>query len=74
MKKFAGLDRAQGEAGGLAISLEMAKAAPPYADGLYPDDPLQPGWLMERLIGGLKQEEVLRHIDKTPKKNVIFFL
>ena len=43
IEKFAGLDRAQGEELGLAISLEMAKAALPYADGLYLMSPLQPG-------------------------------
>ena len=35
IEKFAGLDRAQGEELGLAISLEMARATLPYADGLY---------------------------------------
>ena len=59
IEKFAGLDRAQGEELGLAISLEMAKAALPYADGLYLMPPFNRVALMERLIGRLKQE-VLR--------------
>ena len=56
IEKFAGLDRAQGEELGLAISLEMAKAALPYADGLYLMTPCNRVALMERLIGRLKQE------------------
>ena len=56
IEKFAGLDRAQGEELGLAISLEMAKAALPYADGLYMMTPFNRVALMERLIGRLKQE------------------
>ena len=56
IEKFAGLDRAQGEEMGLAISLEMAKAALPYADGLYLMTPFNRVALMERLIGRLKQE------------------
>ena len=56
IEKFAGLDRAQGEELGLAISLEMAKAALPYADGLYLMTPFNLVALMERLIGRLKQE------------------
>ena len=56
IEKFAGLDRAQGEELGLAISLEMAKAALPYADGLYLMTPFNRVPLMERLIGRLKQE------------------
>ena len=56
IEKFAGLDRAQGEKLGLAISLEMAKAALPYADGLYLMTPFNRVALMERLIGRLKQE------------------
>ena len=35
IEQFAGLDRAQGEELGLAVSLEMARAALPYADGFY---------------------------------------
>lgn len=56
IEKFVGLDRAQGEELGLAISLEMAKAALPYADGLYLMTPFNRVALMERLIGRLKQE------------------
>lgn len=56
IEKFAGLDRAQGEELGLAISLEMAKAALPYADGLYLMTPFNRVALMERLIGRLKRE------------------
>ena len=56
IERFAGLDRAQGEELGLAISLEMAKAALPYADGLYLMTPFNRVALMERLIGRLKQE------------------
>ena len=56
IEKFAGLDRAQGEELGLAISLEMAKATLPYADGLYLMTPFNRVALMERLIGRLKQE------------------
>ena len=56
IEKFDGLDRAQGEELGLAISLEMAKAALPYADGLYLMTPFNRVALMERLIGRLKQE------------------
>ena len=56
IEKFAGLDRAQGEELGLAISLEIAKATLPYADGLYLMTPFNRVALMERLIGRLKQE------------------
>ena len=56
IEKFAGLDRAQGEELGLAISLEMARATLPYADGLYLMTPFNRVALMERLIGRLKQE------------------
>ena len=56
IEKFAGLDRAQGEEMGLAISLDMARAALPYADGFYLMTPFNRVTLMERLIGRLKQE------------------
>ena len=56
IEKFAGLDRAQGEEMGLAISLEMARAVLPYADGFYLMTPFNRVALMERLIGRLKQE------------------
>ena len=58
IEKFAGLDRAQGEELGLAISLEMAKAALPYADGLYLMTPFNRVALMERLIARLKEEVI----------------
>ena len=56
IEKFAGLDRAQGEEMGLAISLEMARAALPYADGFYLMTPFNRVALMERLIARLKEE------------------
>ena len=56
IEKFAGLDRAQGEELGLAISLEMAKSALPYADGLYLMTPFNRIALRERLIARLKEE------------------
>ena len=56
IEKFAGLDRSQGEEMGLAISLDMARAALPYADGFYLMTPFNRVALMERLIGRLKQE------------------
>ena len=56
IEKFAGLDRAQGEELGLAISLEMAKAALPYADGFYLMTPFNRVALMERLIARLRTE------------------
>ena len=56
IEKFAGLDRAQGEELGLAVSLEMAKAALPYADGFYLMTPFNRVALMERLIARLKEE------------------
>ena len=56
IEKFAGLDRAQGEELGLAISLEMARAALPYADGFYLMTPFNRVALMERLIQRLKLE------------------
>ena len=58
IEKFAGLDRAQGEELGLAISLEMAKAALPYADGLYLMTPFNRVALMERFIARLKEEVI----------------
>ncbi len=56
IEQFAGLDRAQGEELGLAVSLEMARAALPYADGFYLMTPFNRVALMERLIARLKQE------------------
>ena len=56
MKAFAGLDREQGEALGLEISLKMAREALPYADGFYLMTPFNRVALMERLIARLKTE------------------
>ena len=56
MEAFAGLDREQGEALGLEISLKMAWEALPYADGFYLMTPFNRVALMERLIARLKTE------------------
>ena len=56
IQRFAGLDRAQGEELGLEISLKMARAALPYADGFYLMTPFNRVALMERLIARLKTE------------------
>ena len=56
VERFAGLDRAQGEELGLEISMQMAQAALPYADGFYLMTPFNRVALMERLIGRLKTE------------------
>ena len=56
MDAFAGLDREQGEALGLEISLKMAREALPYADGFYLMTPFNRVALMERLIARLKTE------------------
>ena len=56
IERFAGLDREQGEALGLEISLQMARAALPYADGFYLMTPFNRVALMERLIARLKVE------------------
>ena len=56
MEAFAGLDREQGEALGLEISLKMAREALPYADGFYLMTPFNRVALMERLIVRLKTE------------------
>lgn len=56
IRRYEGADRAQGEALGLEISLEMARAAAPYADGFYLMTPFNRVALMERLIAALKQE------------------
>ena len=56
IEQFAGLDREQGEALGLEISLQMARAALPYADGFYLMTPFNRVALMERLIARLKVE------------------
>ena len=56
IRRYEGADRDQGEALGLEISLEMARAAAPYADGFYLMTPFNRVALMERLISALKQE------------------
>ena len=56
MEAFAGLDREQGEALGLEISLKMAREALPYADGFYLMTPFNRVALMEWLIARLKTE------------------
>lgn len=56
IRRYEGADRDQGEALGLEISLEMARAAAPYADGFYLMTPFNRVALMERLIAALKQE------------------
>ena len=56
MEAFAGLDREQGEALGLEISLKLAREALPYADGFYLMTPFNRVALMERLIARLKTE------------------
>ncbi|WP_423406279.1 bifunctional homocysteine S-methyltransferase/methylenetetrahydrofolate reductase [Faecalibacterium prausnitzii] len=56
IERFAGLDRAQGEELGLAISLKMAREALPYADGFYLMTPFNRIALMERLIARLRTE------------------
>ena len=56
MEAFAGLDREQGEALGLEISLKMAREALPYADGFYLMTPFNRVALMERFIARLKTE------------------
>ena len=61
MEAFAGLDREQGEALGLEISLKMAREALPYADGFYLMTPFNRVALMERLIARLKTELLQEH-------------
>ena len=56
IEKFAGLDRAAGEELGIEISIQAAKAALPYADGLYLMTPFNRVALMERLIARLRTE------------------
>ena len=56
IEAVAGLDREQGEALGLEISLKMAREALPYADGFYLMTPFNRVALMERLIARLKTE------------------
>ena len=54
--RFEGLDRAQGEELGLEVSVRVAKAAAPYADGFYLMTPFNRIALMERLIARLNAE------------------
>ena len=56
--RFAGLDRAAGEELGIEISVQAAKAALPYADGVYLMTPFNRVALMERLIARLKEEAI----------------
>ena len=56
IEAFAGLDREQGEALGLEVSMQMAREALPYADGFYLMTPFNRVALMERLIVRLKTE------------------
>ncbi len=56
IRRFEGLDREQGEALGLEISLKMAAEALPYADGFYLMTPFNRVALMEQLIARLKTE------------------
>ena len=56
IQRFAGLDREQGEALGLEVSMQMAREALPYADGFYLMTPFNRVALMERLIDRLKTE------------------
>ena len=58
MEAFAGLDREQGEALGLEVSMQMAREALPYADGFYLMTPFNRVALMERLIARLKEEVI----------------
>lgn len=56
IQRFAGLDREQGEALGLEVSMQMAREALPYADGFYLMTPFNRVALMERLITRLRTE------------------
>ena len=56
IQRYEGADRAKGEELGLEISLEMARAAAPYADGFYLMTPFNRVGLMERLIAALRRE------------------
>ena len=58
IERFAGLDRAQGEALGLEVSVKAAQAAAPYADGFYLMTPFNRIAMMERLIARLKEEGI----------------
>ena len=56
IQRFVGLDREQGEALGLEVSMQMAREALPYADGFYLMTPFNRVALMERLIARLRTE------------------
>ena len=56
IQRFASLDREQGEALGLEVSMQMAREALPYADGFYLMTPFNRVALMERLIARLRTE------------------
>lgn len=58
VERYAGLDRAEGEALGLELSVEMARAALPFADGFYLMTPFNRVALMERLVARLKTEVI----------------
>lgn len=56
LQRFAGLDKAAGEALGLEVAFGAAKAALPYADDLYLMTPFQRVGLMETLIARIRTE------------------
>lgn len=56
LQRFAGLDKAAGEALGLEVAFGAAKVALPYADGLYLMTPFQRVGLMETLIARIRTE------------------
>lgn len=56
LQRFAGLDKAAGEALGLEVAFGAAKAALPYADGLYLMTPFQRVGLIETLIARIRTE------------------
>mgnify|MGYP000765550351 FL=1 len=56
LQRFAGLDKAAGEELGLEVAFGAAKAALPYADGLYLMTPFQRVGLMETLIARIRTE------------------
>ncbi len=56
LQRFAGLDKAAGEALGLEVAFGAAKAALPYADGLYLMTPFQRVGLMKTLIARIRTE------------------
>ena len=58
IERYTGLDRAEGEALGLELSVEMARAALPFADGFYLMTPFNRVALMERLVARLKTEVI----------------